>query len=78
MPKIELINTETQYMKVVKTFTINAFGIEIKVDKWCEDDALFNQYDNDYEIQDEKKVKEKLTEEQLDELDEFISELVIH
>jgi len=61
------------YKKVFKTFVLEINGKEITVSKWWIEDDLSNDYETDYEI--DEKDREKLTDEEEEELIDFINDL---
>lgn len=70
------IKNETEFLRKTKTYTIETYTIEIndkevEVKKaWYIDDVT-NEYDVDYEIKNE----DELTDEERDELNDFIGGL---
>ncbi len=70
---MKVTKNEVVYLNKEKSYTIKAFGEEVFVSKWWVDASINGDYECDYEIQDRDTLK--MTEEQEDELHEFISEL---
>jgi len=74
MGSIELINEHTERQHITKHFTIDAFNTELELTKWYDDDDI-NGFDADWEWEtsEYKKLFEALTEEQQDEILDFIN-----
>ena len=68
--KIEIID-EIEFLRKTKTYTIEINDKEVEVKKTWYIDDITNEYDVDYEIQNE----DKLTDEERDELNDFIGGL---
>lgn len=71
---IKLVKEETTYKSVTKNYTIKIDGIEINFNKWWLQDEQVGNWDTDYHINTEEEYN-KLTDEQVDELIDFISTL---
>lgn len=68
--KIKIID-ETEFLRKTKHYTLEINGREIEVRKdWYIDDVT-NEYDVDWEVENE----DKLTDEERDELNDFIGGL---
>lgn len=69
------IKDETLVHKnIIKAYTILVGGKEIRLEKWWSE-SMNGDYDNDYKVENEEQVKELFTEEEWEEVEEFISEL---
>lgn len=76
MPRpIIIIQESPMILEKTKSFEISAYSHRIKVDKWWLEDAEKSQYEEEYNIHDEKLVKARFTETQWDYIIEFIKEL---
>lgn len=69
----------TTYSRITKHFDLLAIAsggdeIEVGVDKWWLDSDQ-DGYENDYEIENEEEVKKNFTDDEWDELTEYIQEL---
>ena len=76
--KLEVISEYLSHKRVVKNFTIKLRnGQEIEICKWWEDGEIGCDYECDWEIVNEKdqKTYDKLSEENQDELQDFINDL---
>ena len=72
---MDIQNREVEYVKKVIRFDVVAFGKTFRVEKWQEDGNM-GEYDNDYEILTENW-EDGLSEEQQEELDDFISDVKV-
>lgn len=61
------------YRRIVKSYVLEINGKEVNVTKWWVDDEMSGEYENDYEINEEDR--QKLTEDEEDELLDFITDL---
>ena len=68
--KIEIID-EIEFLRKTKTYTIEINDKEVEVKKTWYIDDITNEYDVDYEVENE----DKLTDEERDELNDFIDGL---
>ncbi len=74
--KIIVLNKQTTYISETKKYTVEAFGMEFNVWKsYLESED--GDYDNDYGFDNDtsQNLADSLTEEQADELDDFIINL---
>jgi len=62
---------ETEFLRKTKTYTIEINDKEVEVKKTWYIDDITNEYDVDYEVENE----DKLTDEERDELNDFIDGL---
>lgn len=76
---MNIIKEETLYKNVEKQYTIIINGKEIKIHKWIKVDNFnenFEDYDNDWGLVEESTENyNQLTDEEKDELDDFIMEI---
>lgn len=70
--KIKLTNEELIYLKSEKHYKLDVDGKEIWINKWKEEDPQFSVYDGDTAI---IKGKELLTDDEIEEVLDFVSEL---
>jgi len=66
-----IIKQETEFLRKTKTYTIEINDKEVEVRKTWYIDDITNEYDVDYEVENE----DKLTDEERDELNDFIDGL---
>lgn len=71
---IGVVFEDTIYRKEEKVFELDFKGRTFTVNKWWVDDPHTSDYDNDYEIA-EKEEFDKLSDEEQDELNDFIFDL---
>lgn len=62
---------ETEFLRKTKIYTIEINDKEVEVKKTWYIDDITNEYDVDYEVENE----DKLTDEERDELNDFINGL---
>ena len=71
---IKIKESEIISHSIERHFKLEAWGVEIQIAKWKRDDS-HGDYDADMEIMNEDSVGDKLTEQQWDELHDFVNEL---
>ena len=62
---------ETEFLRKTKTYTLGINDKEVEVKKTWYIDDITNEYDVDYEIENE----DELTDEERDELIDFVEEI---
>jgi hypothetical protein len=75
---MKVTNQETTYLKKSVEYTIEIKdGVLVHICKWWEQDAVFDNYEVDWEPSDEasKKIIDAMTDEQSDEFSEFVTDL---
>lgn len=71
----ETIDERTDYLKKVKVYEIKTKVGIIGVEKVWLQDSITSEYENEYEIFKGQELLEKMTDEEQDELGEFINDL---
>lgn len=72
--KIEKLDEEISYNKIVKTVSVGINDKKVNVYYECFSDELTGDYDNDYNIDDNDK--ELLSDEELEVLEDYMYELL--
>lgn len=68
------LSSETLYLKKTMKHIIDVNGKEIRVYEYQTQDNAFDNYEHDTEIDEQDK--EKLTDEELEELEDNLSDLI--
>jgi hypothetical protein len=69
---IKETSRQQTYYEVEETINLNVNGKKVKVYRWNKQDDNFGDYDDETSIDGEDK--EKLTEEEVEELEDFIGD----
>jgi hypothetical protein len=70
--KIKKLEEVVTYKQIAKSYKFDVNGKEVNVSHWQKIDDQFDVYESDTEIDEEDKVK--LSEDECDSLDEYLSE----
>lgn len=72
--KIEKLDEEISYKKIVKTVSVGINDKKVNVYYECFSDELTGEYDSDYNIDDNDK--ELLSDEELEMLEDYMQEIL--
>lgn len=73
--EIKTANKQLVYLNKAVAYTLEVDGVEVKVEKWWSEN-MNDGYDHGYAIENEDDLKEKMPEEQWEELVAYINNLV--
>jgi hypothetical protein len=74
---IKTIKSETRRVETLKKFELEAFGQKVIAFVRVLNDDEFNDFERDIEIENEDDLRTKISEEQFEELEDYLSEIEV-